>query len=148
MFPHLKLHLYARPPGTAVGPERTIEGICLPTLRCNELASSQFPSSFETVAERLEQLDRMHFEYDGSFVWTGISNEEDFHATWQLDGMLYDYGGRLQRVELQGACPLLQWQELLRTITPFPESLLIHLIKQHCFVPAEALEQLWSTRHG
>lgn len=145
MFPQLKLHLYARPPGAAAGPERTIGGIRLPTLHCDGLATSQFPSSFEEVAERLQQFDRMYFEYDGSFVWTGRSDEEDSRVTWQLDGMLYDYGGRLQRVELLGACPLPQWQELMRAVTPLPETLLIHLIEQHCFVPAEALERLWSS---
>jgi hypothetical protein len=148
MFPQLKVHLYSRPLGTVPGLERTIDGICWPTLQCDALATSQFPSSFEEVAERLQQFDRMYFEYDGSFVWTGRSDEEESRVTWQLDGMLYDYGGRLQRVELLGTCPWPQWQALVSAVAPPPENLLVHFIEQHCFVPAEALERLWSLPHA
>jgi hypothetical protein len=71
-----------------------------------------FACTWEDAAERLQQLPRMLFEPDGSFVLSG--NDET--RRWQVDGHLFDFAGRLQRVELRGECPAAVYDELLRCI--------------------------------
>jgi hypothetical protein len=59
---------------------------------------------FEDVSQRLSQVDRLHIELDGSFVWVG--------PTWQLDGMIYDFADRIRYIDLKGHCQRQQWQSL------------------------------------
>ncbi|MEW4563333.1 hypothetical protein AB1K70_12455 [Bremerella sp. JC770] len=56
--------------------------------------------SFESAQTRLNNLPRMLFEPDGSFVWAQEENDD----TWQLDGVLYDRNGRLHSAEIKGNC--------------------------------------------
>lgn len=70
------------------------------------------PSRFEEVAARLEAIERLHFEWDGSFVWRSAAGE----AAWQLDGMIYDLAERIQYVDLKGCCPRGVWRELLEIL--------------------------------
>jgi len=70
------------------------------------------PADFESIAENLQKVERLYFEMDGSFIWTG----EDGEFRWQLDGMLYDAAGVIQYVDIQGWCPLREWLSLLNTI--------------------------------
>ncbi len=70
---------------------------------------SPFPCTWEDAAAALERLPRMIFEPDGSWIWSGgIGNQR-----WQIDGHLFDFDGRLHRVELRGSCPQEQWDQLL-----------------------------------
>ena len=65
----------------------------------------ELPQSFEELAERLGEMPGMYFEMDGSFVWVD-------HASvppGQMDGMVYDRNGRLEYVEIKGACNARQW---------------------------------------
>ncbi|TWT82680.1 hypothetical protein CA13_41430 [Planctomycetes bacterium CA13] len=66
-------------------------------------------TSFEDAADRLEQEPRLHFEPDGSFVWSLDAKE-------QIYGMLYDAQQQLQYVDLQGHCRLEIWQRLIVAI--------------------------------
>ncbi len=141
MYPTLRLHVYACPPQVEAGPTRKIAGYNVETFKSIDLSTMQLPVSFEQAAEQLERFERLHFEYDGSFVWSGVSD-----GSWQLDGMLYDYGGRLQRVELQGCCPLMEWRKLLSAFAPSNQLLLVHWLDEQCFVSVETLEQRWSRR--
>ena len=75
--------------------------------------SAAFDCTWEDAAARLERLPRMIFEPDGSFV---ISGSDESGRRWQVDGHLFDFSGRLQRVELHGACPLTAFDDLLRCI--------------------------------
>ena len=76
----------------------------------------------------LERLPRMIFELDGSFVVSGsyeragatsqrapISDEQRT-SRWQVDGHLFDFAGRLHRVELHGHCPPAAFDDLLRCV--------------------------------
>jgi hypothetical protein len=63
---------------------------------------------FDEVCRRLMQLQRLYLEPDGSLLLTG--------ELWQVGGMLYDRHGVLQYAELQGSCPLPQWQALVARI--------------------------------
>lgn len=62
-------------------------------------------TSFDEVAKRLEQLDRLYFEPDGSFGWAPSANESIF-------GMVYDAAGRVQYIELRGECELASWRKV------------------------------------
>ncbi|TWU40962.1 hypothetical protein [Novipirellula artificiosorum] len=67
------------------------------------------PTSFEEAASRLELHPRLHFEPDGSFVWSLDAQEQVF-------GMLYDAQRQLQYVDLQGTCRLETWQQLVAAV--------------------------------
>ena len=59
------------------------------------------PVSFEETMAGLIKLPRMDAEPDGFFVLTGGSGDQ----RWQIDGHLFDFGGRVHRVGLHGECP-------------------------------------------
>ena len=69
--------------------------------------------TWEAAAQRLEDLGRMIFEPDGSFVWSGVETGD----RWQVDGHLFEFqfAGEplLHRVELHGHCPADQFDQLL-----------------------------------
>ncbi|MCG8448991.1 MAG: hypothetical protein MI725_05365 [Pirellulales bacterium] len=68
-----------------------------------------FACTWEEVAARLQELPRMIFEPDGSWIWSGASGAD----RWQVDGHLYDFDDRLHRVELHGNCPKEMFDRLL-----------------------------------
>ena len=100
-----------------------------------EPREESFVVSWEDAAAMLERMPRMIFELDGSFVLSGdleragassppsadcelttISGAEDAPARWQVDGHLFDFAGRLHRVEPHGACPPAMFDELLHCV--------------------------------
>lgn len=96
--------------------------------------------TFEALAEKLQAFDRMYFEMDGSFVWTG-----DSPHPWQLDGMVYDLGNQIQRIELKGQCPREPWQQLLLALNHPAQPLLAHNLLTSQFITISQLESLlWS----
>ncbi len=86
-----------------------------------------FTCSWEEAAAALETLPRMIFEPDGSWIWSGGG-----HDRWQVDGHLFDFAGRLHRVELHGECPPEAFDQLLR----------LHRVELHGECPPEAFDQL------
>lgn len=70
-------------------------------------------SSFEQAESRLTDLQRLHFEPDGSFVWS-IDDRQ------QIFGMIYDAAGKIQYCELRGQCDLQSWRDLCFAITGIP----------------------------
>jgi hypothetical protein len=73
------------------------------------LFGNPFDCSWEQAAARLEALDRMIFEPDGSCIWSGEADG----TQWHVNGHLFDFDGRLHRVELSGWCPADQFDRLL-----------------------------------
>jgi hypothetical protein len=73
------------------------------------LGRASLPTSFEDAAQRLEQLEKLYFEPDGSFVWSFPKGEQVF-------GMLYDSAGKLQYVELQGKTSLQTFRDIVDAI--------------------------------
>ena len=63
---------------------------------------------FDDVVQRLISIERMHYEPDGSLLWSG--------ANWQIGGIIYDRQEVVQYVELQGTAPAERWQSLVRAI--------------------------------
>jgi hypothetical protein len=74
---------------------------------------ASFAVTFEEAAAALEQLPRMIFELDGSFV---VSGDDAAGRRWQVDGHLFDFAGRLHRYELHGYCPVEAFDGLLRCV--------------------------------
>lgn len=76
---------------------------------------SELPQTFEGLAEAIGSLPGMYFEMDGSFVWVDRSTDPPS----QMDGMVYDRNGRLEYVEVKGACNATQWRILCQAICNF-----------------------------
>ncbi len=68
-----------------------------------------FICTWDAAAAKLETLPRMIFEPDGSWVWSGETDDEQ----WHVNGHLFDFSGTLHRVELRGWCPADQFDRLL-----------------------------------
>jgi len=77
----------------------------------------QLLQSFEALAERLGKMPGMYFEMDGSFVWV----DHDTVPPGQMDGMVYDLNGRLEYVEIKGACNARQWGVLCSAVCGFEQ---------------------------
>lgn len=73
------------------------------------LFAEPFAYTWEEAAAALQALPRMIFEPDGSWIWSGGVGCD----RWQVDGHLFDFAGRLHRVELRGQCPAESFDELL-----------------------------------
>ena len=74
--------------------------------------NQQLPQSFELLAEILASIPGMFFEMDGSFVWV----DHSFTPASQMDGMVYDRHGKLEYVEVKGACNAQQWYTLCQAV--------------------------------
>lgn len=132
-LPQLNIHLYA--------PARLEQEQAKAQAASESLADwpvAPFATSFEEAGQRLESLARLYFEMDGSFVWVG-----DAPVPWQLDGMLYDHAGRLQRVELKGCCPLNNWRELLNALGVDSRGVVAHHVDAQRWSRGQELELLW-----
>lgn len=154
-MPPLRLYLY-RMPSVGCQPDQwiVVNDVELLAWNVDRIEQSQFDLSFEQAAEQLAQLPRMFVEPDGSFTWTGkvfpqvgsVVNSEvqnqDCDVPWQLEGMLYDYRGRIGRVELRGQCPADQWLSLMECLQP-SGNLIAYLIDAQRFVMASDLLALW-----
>lgn len=99
------------------------------------LLVDQLPVTFEQAAASLEQLPLLFFEPDGSFVW-GSGADSD---RWEVDGLLYDGGQRLQYVSLRGRCPQTPFDQLLAAVGGPGASLIFQLNQQGVFVDADEL---------
>lgn len=81
--------------------------------------------TFEQLAEVLEALDRMLFEPDGSFVWSGGEGA----SAWRVNGLLHDQGERLLYIELRGTMAQLQFDQMLAALR-WPEQPLMFQLRQ------------------
>jgi hypothetical protein len=87
---------------------------------------SAYLCTWEDAAANLERLPRMIFEPDGSFVVSG----NDTIGRWQVDGHLFDFAGRLQRLELHGSCPRAAFDELLACVGWPAQPLVFELVRE------------------
>ena len=96
----------------------------------NLLAAPQpgsFGATWEEAAALLESIPRMIFELDGSFV---VSGDDASGRRWQVDGHLFDFAGRLHRVELRGNCPPAAFDGLLRAVGWPAQPLVFELVRE------------------
>lgn len=105
--------LRAKPEATSIGNAWQTTNGKLPTLSVDSL-ETPFPTTFEAAAERMQQLPRMFFELDGSFLFTGWQDE----TFWRLEGNLYDRRDALLYVELRIDSPRAPFEQLVEVIAP------------------------------
>jgi hypothetical protein len=101
---------------------------------------ASFACTWEDAAAMLERLPRMNFELDGSFVLSGDIDQSEragpssapsANATrWQVDGHLFDFAGRLHRLELHGQCPPTVFDELLRSVGWPRQPLVFEMVRE------------------
>ena len=77
-----------------------------------ESRNAGFLCTWEDAASPLEQLPGLIFEPDGSFIFSGDAGKD----RWPVNGHLFDFAGRLHRVELHGNCPSESFDALLRCV--------------------------------
>jgi hypothetical protein len=123
--------IHARPHETMAGPTIELSRRGFATLVIpHEALAHPFNLSFEAAVERLNQLERMFSEPDGSFVWTSPHDG----PPWQIDGNLFDRNGRLLFVDLKGSCPREEFDRLL-TAFGWPETpLVFQLVREAVFL--------------
>lgn len=85
---------------------------------------------FDDAFSRLERLERMFAEPDGSFVWT--SPREGL--SWQVDGNAFERDGRVLLVDLKGSCPPEAFDRLLEAFGWPAEAVMLQLVKPAVFV--------------
>ena len=73
-------------------------------------ATGPFQASFEQASQRLEILEGISLEPDGSFGFVAEAGKE------RLFGMLYDAGDRLQYVDLQAQLSFDHWRKIVVAI--------------------------------
>jgi hypothetical protein len=104
MLYRFHVNIYALPDGLITGGAIELRGLSLARLSHADglplTFDSYFPVTFEQAADALGRLPRLDAEPDGYFLVSGDSRGQRWH-----DGHLFDFGGRLHRVELHGACP-------------------------------------------
>jgi hypothetical protein len=102
---------------------------------------ASFDCTWEDAARLLEQLPRMIFELDGSFVVSGDCEDN----RWQVDGHLFDYAERLYRLELRGTCPAASFDALLKCVGWPGQSLIFELVRDGTTVDEREFRRLMST---
>lgn len=132
--------IHAAPSQAEPSGKLTLDGREYATLPVSpQTLNAPLPVTFEQAMAALETLPRMFCEPDGSWVWVGESGGE----RWQVDGCLYDRGSSLQYVELRGACPAAQFDQLL-TAFGWPTAELALLLTQHGALLAELEFRRWA----
>lgn len=126
--------LQKRPDSVSHGEALELDGRgCTPLSGSGLPAPAPMPVSFEQAADRLQELPRMFFEPDGSFVWVG----DEQGQRWQVDGQLTDRDGRLLFVELKGDCPANRFDQMLAAFG-WPATPLIFQLTRHAVFLDEA----------
>lgn len=114
------------------------DGRLVQTLKVpHESLAAPLGVSFEAAAQSLEQLPRMFFEPDGSFVWTSGQDE----PAWQVDGNLFDRDGRLLFVDLKGTCPVARFEDLLNACGWPATPVMVQLVRQAIFLDEQVFRQ-------
>ena len=98
-------NVFAVPSELAAGPDITLRGVTLPTVVHPGGGPPRFdatlPVPFDEVQKRLLTITRMDIEPDGYFLVAGGEKEGN---RWQIDGHLFEYHGKMHRVEIHGSC--------------------------------------------
>jgi hypothetical protein len=112
---HYRFHvnLFARPEQAVAGAPVELRGVQLTPLRAPDGQPPAFNAylsiSFDDALAALTQFSRLDAEPDGFFLLAGGQGP----THWSVSGHLFDYDGRLHRVELHGHCPAEVFDALL-----------------------------------
>ena len=139
------VNVFARPESAVEEPTVELQGVRLPTLRGADgqpLTYNAFlPVAFEQALDALLQIPRLDAEPDGFFVLAGGQGP----THWRVSGHLYDFGGRLHRVELNGACPVESFDAVLACVGWPTATLAFELVEQGVALD-ERTFRAWATR--
>lgn len=144
---HYRFHVnvFARPAAAVPGPAAELGGATLPTVCAVDGRPLTFDAflacTFEEALAALVQLHRLDAEPDGFFVLAGVAGP----THWRVSGQLFDFGGRLHRVELNGDCPSDSFDDLLACFGAPPVDLTFELIEQGVTLD-EAAFRAWASR--
>ncbi len=144
MLYRFHVNVFARPAHAVEGPTVELLGVALPTVRGADGRPLTFdaylPVTFEQALDALAQIPRLDAEPDGFFVLAG-----DAGAThWRVSGHLYDFGGALHRVELNGACPVESFDAMLACLGWPAARLTFELVEQGVALD-EAAFRAWAS---
>ncbi len=137
--------IHAQPPGATAGAEIQLAGRAVRTLQVarEALSATTMDCPFELARTRLEALERMFCEADGSFVWVSPQGA----PAWQIDGNLYDRGERLLFVDLNGTCPPDQFDRFLAALG-WPQTRLMFQLTREAVFLDEAEFRRWAQLDG
>jgi hypothetical protein len=145
MFQPFHINIFARPADAIEGPRVDLNGVAVTPLRSTNGAPLTYidslPLSFEQVYDALLQLPRLDAEPDGFFVLAGGAAA----THWSVSGHLYDFNGRLHRMELHGECPQESFDALLATLGAPPSELTFELVEQGVALTQRDF-QIWASR--
>jgi hypothetical protein len=123
--------LHRLPDAAPPGPRHEDAWGTWPTLAAGHArAATPFTIGFDAAFARLDRLDRMFAEPDGSFVWT--SPREGL--SWQVDGNAFEKDGRVLLVDLKGSCPPEAFDQLLAAFGWPGEPVMLQLVKPAVFL--------------
>jgi hypothetical protein len=135
-----EITLHARAAGAAPGGSHTDAWGTWPVLEVPHAALSQpMAVFFDDFLSRLDALERMFAEPDGSFVWASAREG----LAWQVDGNAFERDGRLLLVDLKGSCPESAFDRLLEACGWPAQPLMVQLVR-----PAVFLEEQTFRRHA
>jgi hypothetical protein len=110
------VNIFARPHDAVEGSPVELNGVAVTPLRSTTGAPLTYidslPLSFEEVYEALLRLPRLDAEPDGFFVLAGGAGP----THWSVSGHLYDFDGRLHRMELHGRCTAESFDAILACV--------------------------------
>jgi hypothetical protein len=142
---HYRFHanVYVLPDGVAAREQVHLRGVDLPVLRTADGRPPTFDASFgvtfEDAIRFLARFPRLDAEPDGFFVIAGGLGP----TRWQLDGHLYDFAGKLHRLELHGDCPREDLDALLECLDWPLTPLAFELVREGVAVD-EAAFRAWA----
>ncbi len=140
MNPHplyaFDITLHARPAAAGAGGMLADAWGTWPTLAVpREALSAPLSIGFDDALERLNALERMYAEPDGSFVWTSSRGVGDGgQAWWQVDGNAFEKAGRVLLVDLKGSCPAADLDRLLGGFGWPDQPLMMQLVRSAVFL--------------
>lgn len=80
------------------------------------------------------QIERMDIEPDGYFLVTGGEQQA---ARWQIDGHMFEYEGRMHRVEMHGSCSKSMLSQLLDCLGIAETCFVFQLVQEGITLSAE-----------
>jgi hypothetical protein len=107
------VNVFVRPEQTSANPPIDLRGVRVTPLCAVDgrplTFDALFSATFEEALSALAKLPRVDAEPDGFFVIAGGQGA----SHWSVSGHLFDFGGCLHRVELNGDCPAESFDAIL-----------------------------------
>lgn len=144
-----EITLQARPAEATAGAALTDAWGKWPTLEVPKATlATPLAVGFDAALERLETIERLYAEPDGSFVWAcSRSVESADTGFWQVDGNAAERDGRLLLVDLKGSCPAAEFDRLLEAFGWPEQPVMMQLVRAAAFLD-EATFRRHATARG